>query len=248
MPWDRRRQGETERPLIPAARRPSNPTTVAKAVTPPDKVSRTGRPVRGKKKRGRAAPGPLPASVTMSVARVLNGDATPERGAEGGGWGVLYRFVVRDADDRPIAPGSYTIRCHLLHLSSGGCFATQERGARISTVELDADSAAFDFFGIPAEEKPPATRSSAARGARKASTAADDAGDGEERLLEYFSFELQGVTYAIPRSGFVLARSLRRGRLEVVRTPHASASVHGAVVQGRVSDGGGDTYVLALRG
>ena len=247
MPWDRRRQGETERPLIPAARRPSNPTTVAKAVAPPDKVSRTGRPVRGKKKRGRAAPGPLPASVTMSVARVLSGEATPEPGANGG-WGVLYRFVVRDADDRPIAPGSYTIRRHLLHLSSGGCFATRERGAHISTVELDTDSAPLDFFGIPAGELPAATSSSGARGAHKASIAAEDASDGEERLLEYFSFELQGVTYAIPRSGFVLARSLRRGRLEVVRTPHASASVHGAVVQGRVSDGGGDTYVLALRG
>lgn len=229
MAWDSRRQGETERPLIPALKRPSNPTTVAKALAPPAKPPRAGRPTRGKKKRRDGkAPGPLPASVTMSVARVLRGEVSPEDAAGGERWGVLYRFVVRDADDRPVPPDAYTIRRHLLHVTSGGCFAATEKGARISTVSLDAESGALELVGV--------------RGA----DLRDDE-EGEERLLEYFSFELQGVTYAIARSGFLLARSRKAGRLEVVRAPRAVGSVHGAVVPGLVIDGGADTYVLALR-
>jgi hypothetical protein len=239
MAWDRRRQGETERPENPAPgipgptlRRPSNPTTVAKALGPPDRASRAKKPVRGKKRKGaEGAPAPVPTSVTMSVAGLLRGEAAPQepqdQPPEGLRWGVLYRLVVRDSDDRPIAPGAFAIRRHLLHLSSGGCFAAIEKGARISIVALEADGSAFDFVGVSGAEPP--------------------AGEGEERLVEYFSFELQGVTYAIPRSGFVLARSRKAGRLDVVRTPRGSASVHGGVVPGLVTDGGADTYVLALR-
>lgn len=247
MPWDRRRHGETERPLAPELRRRSNPATVAKALAPAAAAARgPGRPVRGKKKgRGRTAPGPLPASVTMSVARVLRGEAAPEAG-DGGGerWGVLYRLVVRDADGKPIPPDAYTIRRHLLHLSSAGCFAADGKGARISTVALDAESGAFDLVGLP----DPALDGHDAPDGEARAAPAGAAREGEERLLEYFSFEMQGVTYAIPQSGFVRARSRRGGRLEVVRTPRASGSVHGAVVPGLLGAGGGDTYVIALRG
>lgn len=242
MPWDRRRHGETERPPAPELRRRSNPATVAKALAPAAATRGPGRPVRGKKKgRGRTAPGPLPASVTMSVARVLRGEAAPEAGEGGERWGVLYRLVVRDADGKPIPPDAYTIRRHLLHLSSAGCFAAAGKGARISTVALDAESGAFDVVGLP---DPAIEGRDGPDGEARAATARE----GEERLLEYFSFEMQGVTYAIPQSGFVRARSRRGGRLEVVRTPRASGSVHGAVVPGLLGAGGGDTYVIALRG
>jgi hypothetical protein len=241
MVRERKGQGGSERSPSPALRRPSNPTTVAKAVAAPDKPSLSGRAGRGKKKRGAgAAPGPVPASVTMSVAGLLRGEA-PSDATEGERWGVLYRFVVRDADDRPIAPGVYAIRRHLLHLSSSGCFSKTEKGGHISIVALDSDGGAFDFVGLTGGELP-LTAGGAGQGARRAPP-----GDGEERVLEYFSFELRGMTYAIPRSGFVLARSRRGGRLEVVRTPRAGGSVHGVVVPGLVTEGGGDTYVLALR-
>lgn len=263
MAWDRRRQGETERPPIPgrdegaprasgaapsgapspALRRPSNPTTVAKALAPRDGASRTGRQARGKKKRSAGAPSPLPASVTMTVAGVLRGEAPArkERAPEGERFGVLYRFVVCDSEDRPIAPGTITIRRHLLHVSSSGCFAAIEKGARISTVALDAEGGALDFVGVEGGRSSLAASGAGHGGERPPS------GEGEERWIEYFSFELRGVTYAIPRSGFVLARARRSGRLEVARAPHATGSVHGAVVPGLVASGGGDTYVLALR-
>ncbi|MEZ4298617.1 MAG: hypothetical protein R3B70_26935 [Polyangiaceae bacterium] len=248
MPWKRRRAGESERPLAPALRRPSNPTSVAKAMAPPERPRSPGRPTRGKKKRGRGdAPGPLPASVTMSVLSVLHGEAAAELGDAGLRWGVLYRFVVRDADHQPIAAGAYTIRRHLIHVSSSGAFEADEKGARISVVSLDAGAEGFDFVGVEELSAPERHRAGGVRSARAPRVVKEASSEGADSVVEYFSFELGGVTYAIPQSGFVLQRTRRGQRLEIARAPRATGSVHGAVVGGLVQDGAGDTFVLGLR-
>lgn len=238
MARDRRRQGETERPAL---RRPSNPGAVAKAAAAPGKAQRVSRLAREKKKRD-ARSRPLPASVTMEIAAVLRGEVSePSSGSRS--WGILYRFVVRDAEERPLEPGSFTIRRHVIHVASGGCFATIEKGARITIVSLDRDSAGRELAG--ARE---AAGEIIASDGGELSVRLGAGEEGEERSLEYFSFEMGGVTCAIPESGFSLARSWKDGRFEIARAPRAVPSVHGEVVPGRVSGGAGDTYVLSLRG
>jgi hypothetical protein len=213
---------------------------VAKARAPA--VKATPAPVKAprasKKKSATSKAKPaLPASITMAADRVLRGETLPApMEMPGAFFGVLYRFVVADANGRPIAPGAYRIRKHLLHVTSSGCFTHEEQGARISIVALDEDGVSLDFAGAPVIAG--SLRSEGdARSRGEAST-------GKDEVFEYFSFELQGVSYAIPQSGFVLARSLRGRRLLVTRTPQAGGSIHGAVVQGFVSDGGGDAFSI----
>lgn len=242
MPWNGRRDRETQRPPDPGPKRPSNPSMVAKARGPAKKtVATPEKAPRASKKGATAKAKPaLPASVTMSTDRVLRGETLPApMETPGTFWGVLYKLVVSDANGRPIAPGSYRIRKHLLHVASSGALAQEERGARISVVALDEGGASYDFSGAPlVAEMPHFEGESRPRGA--------EARAGKDELFEYFSFELQGVSYAIPQSGFVLARSLRGHRLLVSRTPQAGGSIHGAVVQGFVTEGGGDAFSIEV--
>ena len=237
MPWNGRRDRETQRPPEPGPKRPSNPSMVAKARGPAKKtVATPEKAPRASKKGATAKAKPaLPASVTMSTDRVLRGETLPApMETPGTFWGVLYKLVVSDANGRPIAPGS-----HLLHVASSGALAQEERGARISVVALDEGGASYDFSGAPlVAEMPHFEGESRPRGA--------EARAGKDELFEYFSFELQGVSYAIPQSGFVLARSLRGHRLLVSRTPQAGGSIHGAVVQGFVTEGGGDSFSIEV--
>ena len=240
MPWNGRRDRETERPPDPGPKRPSNPSMVAKARAPStNAVPAPSKAPKSSKKNAAAKAKPaLPASVTMSTDRVLRGEALPaELQAPGNFWGVLYRFVISDANGRPIAPGSYRIRKHLLHVTSSGCLAHEDQGARISIVALDQDGASFDFAGVPIAIDPPRPAGE---------TKGRDAKNGKDEVFEYFSFELEGVSYAIPQSGFMLARSQKGRRILVTRTPQAGGSIHGAVVQGFVSEGGGDAYAVDL--
>ncbi len=242
MPWNGRRDRETQRPPDPGPKRPSNPSMVAKArgaavktTTAPKKAPRTAK----KSASGKVKPA-LPQSVTMAADRVLRGETLPApMESEGALFGVLYRLVVTDASGRPIDPGAYRIRKHLLHVASSGCFTHEEEGARISIVALDDEGVSYDFAGAPASAcEPPREGETRSKG--------DGARAGKDELFEYFSFELQGVSYAIPQSGFALARSLRGQRLMVTRTPRAGGSIHGAVVQGFVTDGGGDAFSIEV--
>lgn len=240
MPWNGRGDRETQRPADPGLKRPSNPSMVAKAPAPPVRPppARGKAPKRAKKAAPSKAKPALPASVTMAADRVVRGEALPpEIEASGAFWGVVYRFVVADANGRPIAPGAYKIRKHLLHVASSGSLAHEEGGAKISIVALDEEGASFDFAGVPVVAEMPA-----GEGEARARAAAN----GKDEVFEYFSFELQGVSYAIPQSGFVLARSKRGQRLMITRTPQAGGSIHGAVVQGFVTEGGGDSFSFEL--
>ena len=263
MPWNGRGDRETQRPADPGLKRPSNPSMVAKAPAPPVRPKPAqGKPPRASKKAAanKAKPA-LPASVTMAADHVVRGEALPPAMEMSGAfWGVVYRFVVTDANGRPIAPGAYKIRKHLLHVASSGSLAREEGGAAISIVALDEEGASFDFAGVPvvaempADEgesraasgpRPPATDARPASGLGPPASAARS-GSGKDESFEYFSFELQGVSYAIPQSGFVLARSLRGQRLMISRTPQAGGSIHGAVVQGFVTEGGGDSFSFEM--
>lgn len=246
MPWKGRRDRETERPPHPELKRPSNPRMVAKAAAPAVRPSAaakgaTSRSKRASRARSRAA---LPASVTMAVERAVRAELLPEELAiPGEACGVLWRFVVQDANGAPIAPAAYKIRKHLLPMKSEG-FVRSDEGARIAEIRLDESSSALDFTSagavLQASEKAASSAPRpAAKGAR--SSAKSDA-QGREELFEYFSFEMEGVSYAIPRSGYVLVKT-RRGRVVTLeRTPQAGGSIHGAVVAGLVSEGGSDAY------
>lgn len=241
MPWNGRRDRETERPPDPGPKRPSNPSMVAKARAPVTKASAApSKPPKSSKKSAAAKVKPaLPASVTMATDRVLRGEALPDPlEMQGAFCGVLYRFVVSDANGRPIAPGAYRIRKHLLHVASSGCLAHEDHGARISVVALDQDGASYDFSGVPVGADLPRREGE--------SKMKGDSKGGKDEVFEYFSFELEGVSYAIPQSGFVLARSQKGRRILITRTPQAGGSIHGAVVQGFVTEGGGDAYAVEL--
>lgn len=274
MPWNGRGDRETQRPADPGLKRPSNPSMVAKAPAPPVRPKPAqGKPPRASKKAAASKARPaLPASVTMAADHVVRGEPLPPAMEMNGAfWGVVYRFVVTDANGRPIAPGAYKIRKHLLHVASSGSLARgvgtasqsggpEEGGAAISIVALDEEGASFDFAGVPVVTEMPADEGEtrAASGPRAPATdarptsglgppaGAARAGSGKDESFEYFSFELQGVSYAIPQSGFVLARSLRGQRLMITRTPQAGGSIHGAVVQGFVTEGGGDSFSFEM--
>lgn len=239
MPWNGSGDRETQRPAEPGLKRPSNPSMVAKAPAPAVKPPPARpKPQRAAKKKATPKPKPaLPASVTMAADRVLRGEELPaEMETNGAFWGVVYRLVVADANGRPIAPGAYKIRKHLLHVASSGALAHEDSGAKISIVALDPEGASYDFAGVPVVTETPAGEGeSRARGAH-----------GKDEVFEYFSFELQGVSYAIPQSGFVIVRSKRGHRLMITRTPQAGGSIHGAVVQGFVTEGGGDSFSFEL--
>jgi hypothetical protein len=247
MPWSGRRGKNAERLPYPGLRRPSNPTMVAKASSPAMRpAAASSRRARGSRKGG-APPvrAPLPASVTMGPARVLGEAEAPRRG-------VLYRLVVCDADGKPIASSAYKIRRHVLLVSASGCFARDDAKGRISLVPLDTEACGHVLVegDAPSSEREgvasaPSASSGGAppRGGRAAGRAAKGAAEGgEEATFEYFSFEHGGVTYAIPQSGYLVERKRRGRRVEVTRTPRAGGSIHGAVVQGLVRDGGADGY------
>ncbi len=249
MPWSGRRGKNAERLPYPGLRRPSNPTMVAKASSPAIRpAAASSRRARGSRKGG-APPvrAPLPASVTMGPAHVLGEADAPRRG-------VLYRLVVCDADGKPIASSAYKVRRHVLLVSASGCFARDDAKGKISVVPLDTEGCGHVLVegdAASSEREGVATAPSASggalrrveRGPRAAARAAKGATlDGEETTFEYFSFEHGGVTYAIPQSGYVVERKRRGRRVEVTRTPRAGGSIHGAVVQGLVRDGGGDGY------
>ena len=244
MPRIGRRGKGAERLPDPGLRRPSNPTMVAKvaapAVRPP---AASARRKRGSGKAGgRAARAPMPASVTMGPARVVlaarAGEAERAGGAGGAGAGeksgVLYRLVVSDADGKPIAGGVYTIRRHVLAVGASGCFAPADGKAQIAVVALDAQGCGVDLVAVAG------AGDGAAAGGRGGGE------EGEVSVFEYFSFELGGVTYAIPQSGYLLVTKRRGRRVEVARTPRPGGSIHGAVVRGLVTDGGGDGYSFEL--
>jgi hypothetical protein len=189
------------------------------------------RGTRGARAKSNASKGrvraALPASVTMAVERAVRGETMPAGLAiAGSAWGVLYRFVVRDANGLAILPGSFKIRKHLLPLASDGCFARSESGAHITEVELDAGARALDFI--------------------EASGLDPGAAEGREEVFEYFSFESQGVSYAIPQSGFVLSRSRRGRSVTLERRPQAGGSIHGAVVAGLAEGAAVDAYSFDL--
>lgn len=246
MPRIGRRGKSAERLPDPGLRRPSNPTMVAKvaapAVRPP---AASARRKRGSGKAGgRAARAPMPASVTMGPAQVVLAararEAERAGGAGGAGAGeksgVLYRLVVSDADGKPIAGGVYTIRRHVLAVGASGCFAPADGKAQIAVVALDAQGCGVDLVAV----------AGAGDGAAAGGRGGSGGEEGEVSVFEYFSFELGGVTYAIPQSGYLLVTKRRGRRVEVARTPRPGGSIHGAVVRGLVTDGGGDGYSFEL--
>lgn len=244
MPWSGRRGKNAERLPYPGLRRPSNPTMVAKASSPAVRpAAAPRRSARGSRKGG-APPvrAPLPASVTMGPAHVLGEAEAPRRG-------VLYRLVVCDADGKPITSSAYKIRRHVLLVSASGCFARDDAKGRISLVPLDTEACGHVLVegDAPSSEREGVASAPSASGGGAAprgagARAAARGAEGDEATFEYFSFEHGGVTYAIPQSGYVVERKRRGRRVEVTRTPRAGGSIHGAVVQGLVRDGGGDGY------
>ena len=144
--------------------------------------------------------------------------------------------MVSDADGKPIAGGVYTIRRHVLAVGASGCFAPADGKAQIAVVALDAQGCGVDLVAV----------AGAGDGAAAGGRGGSGGEEGEVSVFEYFSFELGGVTYAIPQSGYLLVTKRRGRRVEVARTPRPGGSIHGAVVRGLVTDGGGDGYSFEL--
>lgn len=204
-------------------RRPTNPRGVAKAATRGGAAAAEKKP-HEKRARTAADPAALPASVTIAIVRVVRGETiTTGAGVAQKAWGVFYRPIVRDARSRPIAIGAIPIRRHLLRAATGS--ATTNEAVRIDVVAPDPAAGGLLFFGL--EENEAAERI-----------------EREERYVEYFSYELGGMSFAILQSGYTLTRTVRTKRCELVRAPHAVNSVHGAVEAGLMEPGGVDRYVL----
>ncbi len=191
----------------------------------------------------------------MGPVRIVS--ASEKVAAAHGRAGVLYRLVVCDSEGRPIEPNVYTIRKHILQVNAAGAFAFEDAEARIGVVALDQEGGSFDLVdGEPeaifdegnkkpgARKRDAGRRSPAADGGRAAQKGGGT--DGEETVFEYFSFEFGGVTYAIPKSGFLVSRKRRGTRCDVGRTPHGGGSIHGAVIPGLVREGAGDGYVFEM--
>lgn len=169
----------------------------------------------------------LPASVTIAVIRVLRGEViTTGAGVAQKAWGVLYRPIVRDARSHPIEVGAIPIRRHLLRASTGGDAVAGE-AVRIDVVTAESTLGGLLFFGLYKEE-------------------AERRLEAEERYVEYFSYEVGGMSFAIAQSGYTLTRRLKKKRLEWVRAPHEVRSVHGSAAAGLVEPGGGDRCVVEL--
>jgi hypothetical protein len=207
--------------------RPSNPTTVAKVAPAP--VAQPARGRRAGKNAGRDASGEeLPDSVLMEAIRAVSGE---ELSAEEGGplsgpcFGVLYRLTVRDGAGRPFSSGKCMIRKHLRPAGP----RPEERAAmtaQIVAVPLDAAGAAHDFVGL--------------------SGVSEAAAGSVADVFEYFSFELRGMTYVVPRSGYLLRIRARGGLLQVTRASFEGDAIHGAVGKGLMTERAGDTYACKM--
>ncbi len=206
-------------PPLPAAKRTSNPRALAKVVERPHASLVAAAELAGEaRSRGRRRKDSSAELAALPAAVRMEAAQALDGGGADPRCGVVYRFTIRDLEGRPLVARAAVIRRHLL--PSGGA----PGAAQITTVTLDDKAGALAFVGTGGGEpcEPPL------------------------ELREYFSFEVRGMTFVIPRSGYGLTVVRRGAHLWITRTPRAVDSIHGAAGEGLADERARDTYACRV--
>jgi hypothetical protein len=170
-----------------------------------------------------------PEAVAMKAKRLVNGE--PLSGANGTHCGVLYEFEVLWKKPDQHTGNGVAITEVITVVENTGWFAGASERKQDLHCTTSPGETLDDFIGISTPKKTGEMGSTELQTNDRESEKATESSSGTFRAVQHFEFvDDTGARRPIPKSGFLLEKTMREGQFIVQRTSHAHGGVEGGVL------------------
>lgn len=179
-----------------------------------------------------------PQGVTMTLERVVNGEALP--GAGGVHCGLLFGWTVQWPEGAPPQIGNGVLVTEVVTpVSASGWFAQAGDRRQTRPLAMRPHDKELDFLGISASKAEGMASTETPTPNQPDAEAAQSHSRGEAVVFQHFEYlDDDGQYKKLPQSGFLVSKTMADGRLTVNRQPAAG--------QGVLAGAGGGQQTLVI--